>query len=165
MSDCEVIQVPTGFLIPAANYGSFSAAISAVKCLRELLKRDEIGAVSLQLDRNLQPLLDKAWLKKEPLAPICEGDQLIIERNGEACINSRKDMAFLFFVVNYAHDKGLRCFANEDFSREADERVKVCIFRLYSLYSVHGKIAHVCSESQAKHLRTSFLARAVLKSS
>ena len=60
MSDCEIIPVPTGFIIASVDYSSFPGAISAVKCIRELLKSDEIGAVSLQLDRNLQPLLDKA---------------------------------------------------------------------------------------------------------
>lgn len=161
MADCEIIPVSTGYLIAATAYGSFPAAISAVKCIRELLKSDEIGAVSLQLDRDLQPLLDKAWLKKEHLSPTCEGDPLIGKRSGEFCIISRKDMAFLFFVVNYAHDKGIRCFASEDFTTEADKRLNSSMSRFYELNSLHGVIAHVCSESQAKRLRTALLAQAV----
>jgi hypothetical protein len=94
--DSEIIQVPTGFLIPTAKYGSFPTTISAVKCIMELVKSVEVGAVSLQLDRNLQPLLDRVWLKKEHLSPICEGDPLIGERNGETCIKPEGIWHFFF---------------------------------------------------------------------
>jgi hypothetical protein len=160
MSDCEIIPVSTGYLIGATAYGSLAAALSAVKCIRELLKSDEIGAVSLQFDRNLQPLLDKAWLKREQLTPTCEVDPLMGKKGNEFCIYSRRDMAFLFFVVNYAHKyKRIPCFTTEDFTTGPGERLKSSLSRLYDLYSLHGEIAHVCSESQAKNLRTFFLAQ------
>ena len=159
MSDCEIIPVSTGYLIAATAYGSLAAALSAVKCIRDLIKENEIGAVSLQLNQNIQPLLDRVWLKKERLTPTCEGDPLIGKKDGEFYFNSRKDMAFLFFVVIYTHNKGIPCFATEDFTTEPGKRLKSCMTRLYDLYSLHGEIAHVCSESQAKNLRTFFLAQ------
>ena len=157
MSDCEIIPVPTGFIIASVDYGSFPGAFSAVKCIRDLIMENEIGAVSLQLNQNIQPLLDRVWLKKERLTPTCEGDPLIVKKDGEFYFNSRKDMAFLFFVVIYAHKKGIPCFATEDFTTQPGERLKSSLSRLYNLYSLHGEIAHVCSESQAKNLRTFFL--------
>ncbi len=159
MLDGEIIDVPTGFLIPAADYGSFRAALSAVKSIKEILKDGEIGAISMQLDRNIQPLLDETLLKKELLPPVSEGAPLIVKKDGEFAIRSRKDMAFLFLVVNYAWKKGMPCFANEDYTKNGDKRLNSCIFRLYNFYNLHGNIAHICTRVQAEHLETRFLAR------
>ncbi|MBN2101187.1 hypothetical protein JW710_04865 [Candidatus Dojkabacteria bacterium] len=156
MSDTEIIQTPLGHLICSDNCYSFESGIYSLKFCLDLKKCGMLNAIALQLDQELQYLLDQAWNSKEPLSPVCEGDKLLFEENGESYMNLRKDMGALFLIVSYGIRHNIPFRAIDDSFLFGEEKILNIVSQLTQLHDLFGYVAYVCIKKQAAAIRKYF---------
>jgi len=132
-----------------------------MKCFQVLVTHQGLKVISLQLDQKIQPLLDRAYLEKEPLSPTCDGESILIKRDGEYGINYRKDMGFLHLMIKYGIKKDIPCFASDNFYLSPEERAQFTVSRFLKLNNEYGNVAHVCSKTQAEGIEKYFTSQLI----
>ena len=149
MPEPVVIEVPIGELVAFKNCYDILSALDTISYINHRHKSLTIDAISLRIDKTLQPLLDEALVTKQHLAPTTNNEPLLVEKNGEVGMNLRKDMGALNAVVSLGIKLGIPCFVTMDFSLPSDELGIFTTEQLYQLHNSHGYLVHFCTVKQA----------------
>lgn len=114
--------------VDPAKIGSVYSSFSRLK------KMADLGAVCVELDSRLQPVLDEAWAARRQVGV--------------------GDVGFYAVLVNYGLERGVPSFALKDVS--LPERTEFAASRLSEIVDMHERAVFVCSERYARLLETHF---------
>jgi len=145
MSTSNLVSVPVGLLMVFDNPSGFLEGLAAMKLVRDIHRANDIGALSLPLDKAMQPRLD-CFSQGGDL-----GEKLAVGIiDGEPVLFLDKSLGGLGIVVHMAVHLQVPAFASVDVSLEPQAGVEGTSYRLYELHDEYGFVIHVCNPQDAE---------------
>lgn len=152
----SVIEVTFGVLLGSKALGSLGCSAWAWLEIQKLRKARALKAISLQLDRSHQPLLDKAWGTGD-VPPPSPGDEMSAGmENGEPVLYARKDIGAFSLLIRCGTRSGIHFYATDDATLPYQERIEYTVKYLWDLHAQHDYVVHVCSIEVANLLKDLF---------